>query len=162
LERLARTLLRSTPVERTGRAELRGRCSLAAGRCAQRYWLSRPLSLSIDAAEPRAAPNATRGDGRRLLRTAVLGHLAFLAQRAPTEGENGGAVNQLSAIFPRAREARHLPHRPPQQRKTRRLLTNRPCFGFAYEEPHPKERLRVSNRIVQRLYHYAVNETVEF
>jgi hypothetical protein len=76
--------------------------------------LSRPLSLSIDAAEPRAAPNATRGDGRRLLRTAVLGHLAFLAQRAPTEGENGGAVNQLSAIFPRAREARHLPHRPPQ------------------------------------------------
>ena len=37
-ERLARTLLRSAPAERTGRAELRGRCSLAAGCCAQRYW----------------------------------------------------------------------------------------------------------------------------
>src|SRR5208283_1348183 len=62
-ERLVRTLLRSAPVERTGRAELRGRWSMAAGCCAQR----------------RVA-----------------------------------AVNLLSAIFPRAREARHLPHRPPQ------------------------------------------------
>jgi hypothetical protein len=44
----------------------------------------------------------------------------------------------------------------------RRLPTNRPCLGFVYEEPAiPKERLRVSNWIVQRLYNYAINETVE-
>jgi hypothetical protein len=29
------------------------------------------------------------------------------------------------------------------------------------KSPIPKERLRVSNWIVQRLYNYAVNETVE-
>jgi hypothetical protein len=45
--------------------------------------------------------------------------------------------------------------------KTRRLLTNRPCSSLVYEESDSKERLRVSNWIVQRLYDYAVKKTVE-
>src|ERR1700735_610316 len=44
---------------------------------------------------------------------------------------------------------------------TRRLLTNRPCSSLVYEESDSKERLRVSNWIVQRLYIYAVKKTVE-
>jgi len=47
------------------------------------------------------------------------------------------------------------------RRKTRRLLTNRPCSSLVYEESDSKERLRVSNWIVQRLYNYAVKKTVE-
>src|SRR6202022_3587831 len=47
------------------------------------------------------------------------------------------------------------------KRKTRRLLTNRPCSSLVYEESDSKERLRVSNWIVQRLYKYAVKKTVE-
>src|ERR1700675_4322106 len=47
------------------------------------------------------------------------------------------------------------------KRKTRRLLTNRPCSSLVYEESASKERLRVSNWIVQRLYNYAVKKTVE-
>jgi hypothetical protein len=41
---------------------------------------------------------------------------------------------------------------PKQHRRTRRLLTNRPCSSLVYEESDSKERLRVSNWIVQRLY----------
>src|SRR6202051_2929563 len=48
-----------------------------------------------------------------------------------------------------------------QNSKTRRLLTNRPCSSLVYEESDSKERLRVSNWIVQRLYNYAVKKTVE-
>ena len=48
-----------------------------------------------------------------------------------------------------------------RKRKTRRLLTNRPCSSLVYEESDSKERLRVSNWIVQRLYKYAVKKTVE-
>src|SRR6267378_215639 len=47
------------------------------------------------------------------------------------------------------------------RRKTRRLLTNRPCSSLVYEESDSKERLRVSNWIVQRLYNYAVKKTIE-
>src|SRR5665647_3173751 len=50
---------------------------------------------------------------------------------------------------------------PKQHRRTRRLLTNRPCSSLVYEESDSKERLRVSNWIVQRLYNYAVKKTVE-
>src|SRR5665811_1063612 len=46
-----------------------------------------------------------------------------------------------------------------RKRKTRRLLTNRPCSSLVYEESDSKERLRVSNWIVQRLYNYAVKKT---
>src|SRR5260370_237360 len=48
-----------------------------------------------------------------------------------------------------------------KNRITRRLLTNRPCSSLVYEESDSKERLRVSNWIVQRLYNYAVKKTVE-
>jgi hypothetical protein len=48
-----------------------------------------------------------------------------------------------------------------RKRKTRRLLTNRPCSSLVYEESDSKERLRVSNWIVHRLYNYAVKKTVE-
>src|ERR1700722_8941449 len=45
--------------------------------------------------------------------------------------------------------------------RTRRLLTKRPCSSLVHEESDSKERLRVSNWIVQRLYNYAVKKTVE-
>ena len=47
------------------------------------------------------------------------------------------------------------------RRKTRRLLTNRPRSSLVYQESDSKERLRVSNWIVQGLYNYAVKKTVE-
>src|SRR5450756_374691 len=37
-----------------------------------------------------------------------------------------------------------------------RLLTNRPCSSLVYEESDSKERLRVSNWIVQRLYNLSL------
>jgi hypothetical protein len=37
-----------------------------------------------------------------------------------------------------------------------------PWLELFYEESDSNERLRVSNWIVQRLYHYAIKETVEF
>ena len=40
-------------------------------------------------------------------------------------------------------------------------VANRPCSSFVSEESDSKERLRVSNWIVQRLYNYAVKKTVE-
>ena len=45
--------------------------------------------------------------------------------------------------------------------KQGRLLTNRTCSSLVYEESDSKERLRVSNWIVQRLYHDAVKKTVK-
>src|ERR1035438_6271204 len=44
--------------------------------------------------------------------------------------------------------------------KQGRLLTNRPCSSLVYEESDSKERLRVSNWIVQRLYNYADRKSV--
>ena len=64
----------------------------------------------------------------------------------------------LLSGFPRRMGAEDLARR---KRKTRRLLTNRPCSSLVYEESDFKERLRVSNWIVQRLYKYAVKKTVE-
>src|SRR6266851_5229279 len=57
--------------------------------------------------------------------------------------------------------ARHREGSRQNSRKTRRLLANRPCSSLVYEESDSKERLRVSNWIVQRLYNYAVKKTVE-
>ena len=45
--------------------------------------------------------------------------------------------------------------------KTRRLLANRPCSSFVYLESYSKERLRVSNWIVRRLYNYAVKIRID-
>ena len=93
-DRSSRTLLRSAArcaephprsalVGRTGRAELRGRCSLAAGRCAQRHW-AQLTSLFIPCGAERRAETP--------------------AQRAPTKGKSG-RVNLFSG-FSRAREKR--------------------------------------------------------
>jgi hypothetical protein len=49
----------------------------------------------------------------------------------------------------------------PPREETRRLLTNHPCQALSQKSPIPKERLRVSNWIVQGLYDYAVSKTVE-
>jgi len=48
-----------------------------------------------------------------------------------------------------------------QRRATRRRRTIRPWLGLFMKSPDPKGRLRVGNWIVQRLYNYTVNETVE-
>jgi hypothetical protein len=50
---------------------------------------------------------------------------------------------------------------PPPRQETRRLPANRPCQALSPKSPIPKERLRVSNWIVPRLYDDAVSKTVE-
>ena len=127
-ERSARTLLRSAArcaethprsalVGRTGRAELRGRCSMTAGCCAQRHWAQSPSLFIHCGAERRAEtyPRSTRSDRRG----------------------NGDALTS-SLRFSRAREKRgtgRAGRRTSATEKTRRLLTNRPCLGFVDEEP---------------------------
>src|SRR5665647_808530 len=72
------------------------------------------------------------------------------------EGADGQAV-----VCPLLRGSSATRWVAPKQHRTRRLLTNRPCSSLVYEESDSKERLRVSNWIVQRLYNYAVKKTVE-
>ena len=72
------------------------------------------------------------------------------------EGADGQAV-----VCPLLRGSSPTRWVAPKQHRTRRLLTNRPCSSLVYEESDSKERLRVSNWIVQRLYNYAVKKTVE-
>jgi hypothetical protein len=72
------------------------------------------------------------------------------------EGADGQAV-----VCPLLRGSSPTRGVAPKQHRTRRLLTNRPCSSLVYEESDSKERLRVSNWIVQRLYNYAVKKTVE-
>src|SRR5664280_2907063 len=72
------------------------------------------------------------------------------------EGADGQAV-----VCPLLRGSSPTRGGAPKQHRTRRLLTNRPCSSLVYEESDSKERLRVSNWIVQRLYNYAVKKTVE-
>jgi hypothetical protein len=102
-------------------------------------------------------------------------HLTSLAQVIPkaghpTEpsGETGPPLTivlwnlrarEKRAAAPADRGAPAAPAAATEQ--TRRLLNNRPCLGFSMKSPDPKERLRVSNWIVQRLYNHAVNETVK-
>ena len=50
---------------------------------------------------------------------------------------------------------------PTGKNKNKATADQSPLLRLVYVEPYPKERLRVSNWIVQRLYNYAVNETVE-
>jgi hypothetical protein len=45
--------------------------------------------------------------------------------------------------------------------RNKATATNHPCQASSPKSPIPKERLRVSNWIVQRLYDYAVSKTVE-
>ena len=72
----------------------------------------------------------------------------------------GGAEGQ-AVVCPLLRGSSPTRGVAPKQHRTRRLLTNRPCSSLVYEESDSKERLRVSNWIVQRLYNYAVKKTVE-
>ena len=46
-------------------------------------------------------------------------------------------------------------------RKTRRLLINRPCLGFVYEESRSKRTTTRQQLDVQRLYNYVDKETAE-
>src|SRR5258705_83858 len=64
---------------------------------------------------------------------------------------------RAGSLYPLARGCRRIW----RGEKQGRLLTNRPCSSLVYEESDSKERLRVSNWIVQRLYNYAVKKTVE-
>src|ERR1700676_1740756 len=82
-------------------------------------------------------------------------NLFYHPQRA-REGAAGQAV-----VCPLLRGSSPTRGVAPKQHRTRRLLTNRPCSSLVYEESDSKERLRVSNWIVQRLYNYAVKKTVE-
>src|SRR6202453_929507 len=56
--------------------------------------------------------------------------------------------------FRRARGA------PPRERN-KATANQSPCKALSSKSPIPKERLRVSNWIVQGLYDYAVSKTVE-
>ena len=95
--------------------------------------------------------------------------VARLRRRRDRDGRGGAWSRSLQArldqrnlgriIHSRCRYARA--RRAATSGKTRRLLTNRPCSSFVSQESDSKERLRVSNWIVQGLYNYAVNKTVE-
>ena len=83
----------------------------------------------------------------------------LLPYLSPLRGREGAAGQAVVCPLLRGRS----PTRgvAPRQHRTRRLPTNRPCSSLVYEESDSKERLRVSNWIVQRLYNYAVKKTVE-
>ena len=82
--------------------------------------------------------------------------LTWFSTLSAREGADGQAV-----VCPLLRGSSATRGVAPKQHRTRRLLTNRPCSSLVYEESDSKERLRVSNWIVQRLYNYAVKKTVE-
>ena len=93
------------------------------------------------------------------LREAVI---PLLRGRSPTRSVAPKPLRGLGRAFSPAFLGAWLPKNlARRKRKTRRLLTNRPCSSLVYEESDSKERLRVSNWIVQRLYNYAVKKTVE-
>ena len=67
-----------------------------------------------------------------------------------------------AALYPsRGGAARRQAQGQQTIRGNKATATNRPCLALSLMRPVPKERLRVSNWIVQRLYNYAVNKTVE-
>src|SRR6202049_3724175 len=82
--------------------------------------------------------------------------LSYLSPLRGREGAAGQAV-----VCPLLRGSSPTRGVAPKQHRTRRLLTNRPCSSLVHEESDSKERLRVSNWIVQRLYNYAVKKTLE-
>ena len=69
-------------------------------------------------------------------------------------------LSKFAAALTRAVGLTRTRGAPPRE-ETRRPLTNHPCQALSSKSPIPKERLRVSNWIVQRLYYYAVSKTVE-
>src|SRR3981189_2453492 len=115
----------------------------------------RSYDLLVSAAPlcPPLSALRARGPGRGL--PVATGSLANEIGRAKTAP---GSPARFSPASLGAWVPKNLARR---KRKTRRLLTNRPCSSLVYEESDSKERLRVSNWIVQRLYNYAVKKTVE-
>src|SRR5712672_4359741 len=110
------------------------------------YWLRAALTLVVTLTRAR--------EGQAVI--------PLLRGRSPTRSVAPKPLRGLgraSLGLPWARGCRRNPAR--RKRKTRRLLTNRPCSSLVYEESDSKERLRVSNWIVQRLYNDAVKKTVE-
>ena len=112
------------------------------------YWFRAPALISF------ISLTRARGPGRG---PAATGSLPNEIGRAKTaEGSRACFLSGISGPRVGAEESGAA-----NKRKTRRLLTNRPCSSLVYEESDSKERLRVSNWIVQRLYNYAVKKTVE-
>src|SRR5674476_590460 len=105
----------------------------------------------------RPARCCSTGSGRLDLDLMISGPPRYPPSAPSTrEGADGQAV-----VCPLLRGSSATRGVAPKQHRTRRLLTNRPCSSLVYEESDSKERLRVSNWIVQRLYNYAVKKTVE-
>ena len=119
----------SAPVGRTGGAELRGRCSMAASCCAQRRVAQSPsLFIPWRSRATSAVPNATRG------------WEAKPDHHAETSGEIGAAVNHPSLEAPRAREARRrptaaAPAAPAAIEINKAAANQSPLLSFVYEEP---------------------------
>ena len=105
----------------------------------------------------RPARCCSTGSGRLDLDLLISGPRVNLFHHPyAREGADGQAV-----VCPLLRGSSPTRGVAPKQHRTRRLLTNRPCSSLVYEESDSKERLRVSNWIVQKLYNYAVKKTVE-
>ena len=145
-------------------------------------WIVPPLAALSPAARPaffirwRAAEeSAGRGATMATARRRATGSAR---QRAAKTA--GWIVPPLAALSPAARPAFFIRWRAAEEsagrgatmatarrskrsnkRKTRRLPTNRPGSSLPTKSPISKERLRVSNWIVQGLYNYAVKKTVE-
>ena len=125
-----------------------------------------PITFFVTFTRPRGAPPriepppsyGVSARGRPRLRLAggawSRSRQARLGRVLSLDLSKSAAPITFFVTFTRARGA------PPRE-ETRRLLTNRPCQALSPKSPIPKERLRVSNWIVQRLYNYAVSETVE-
>jgi hypothetical protein len=93
------------------------------------------------------------------------GSSTAIAKFCSTDGRaldhaRAGRGSERSAEFGSVHHIR-CPLARANNRETRRLANQPPLLKFFYKESDSNERLRVSNWIVQRLYHYAVKETVE-
>jgi hypothetical protein len=140
------------PYARAGAAGQAAVCRLLRG-SSQRDGVA-PKQPRAPRVNPTCQPHArARGPGRG---PAATGSLANEIGRAKT------AEGSRACFSPAFRAGAWVPKNlARRKRKTRRLLTNRPCSSLVYEESDSKERLSVSNWIVQRLYNYAVKKTVK-
>ena len=84
-------------------------------------------------------------------RSTDMARLASLAQRAALTINGLLAALAILAAFTRA-----------NNRGNKAAVDQPPWLELFYEKSDSNERLRVSNWIVQRLYHYAIKKTVEF
>src|SRR5436305_10928565 len=114
----------------------------------------RRTSPSCPPVHPFCHPLRARGPGRRSARCYGVARQRDRS-RQNSRGPRACFLSGISGSRVGAEESGAA-----SKRKTRRLLTNRPCSSLVHEESDSKERLRVS-MIVQRLYNYAVKKTVE-